>query len=68
MPLDHQQLLALAAAARPTSQPCATSRSSGAPDVLRLYTRRRELIEAAAGTLAGIITIACALLIGAVYF
>jgi len=36
--------------------------------VLRLYTRHREAVEAAAGTLAGIITIACALLIGAAYF
>lgn len=33
----------------------------------RIYTRHRELIEAAAGTLAGIITIACAMLIGAAY-
>ena len=36
--------------------------------MLRLYTRHRELIEAAAGTLAGIITLACALLIGGAYF
>lgn len=36
--------------------------------MLHLYTRHREIIEDAAGTLAGIITLACALLIGAAYF
>lgn len=36
--------------------------------MLHLYTRHREPIEAAAGTLAGAITLACALLIGAAYF
>lgn len=35
--------------------------------MLHFYTRHRDLIEAAAGTLAGIITITCALLIGAAY-
>jgi hypothetical protein len=36
--------------------------------MLRFYTRHRDLIEAAAGTLAGAVTLACALLIGAAYF
>lgn len=36
--------------------------------MLPFYTRHRELIEAAAGTLAGALTLACALLIGAAYF
>lgn len=36
--------------------------------MLRFYTRHREAVEAAAGTLAGALTLACALLIGAAYF
>lgn len=36
--------------------------------MLRFYTRHRELIEAAAGTLSGALTLACALLVGAAYF
>ena len=36
--------------------------------MLRFYARHRELIEAAAGTLAGIITLGCAMLVGAAYF
>ena len=36
--------------------------------MLRFYTRHRDLIEAAAGTLAGAVTLAGALLIGAAYF